>query len=73
MNVLVVGNGGREHAIAWKLAQSKLVKRVYCAPGNAGTALCAENVALDILDNAALADFAEREHIDLTVGPQIRF
>ncbi|SVB62554.1 uncharacterized protein METZ01_LOCUS215408, partial [marine metagenome] len=44
MRVLVVGGGGREHALAWKIAQSPLVKKVYCAPGNAGTANVAENI-----------------------------
>jgi len=50
MNVLVVGNGGREHALAWKLKQSPLVDRVFVAPGNAGTALDAENVAIPVTD-----------------------
>ena len=44
MRVLIVGSGGREHAVAWKIAQSALVKKVYCAPGNAGTASVAENI-----------------------------
>lgn len=73
MKVLVVGSGGREHAIAYRLAKSHLVSKVWVAPGNPGTASeprC-ENVALDIKDNQALADFAEQEGIDLTViGPE---
>ncbi len=71
MRVLVVGGGGREHALAWKIAQSPRVDRVYVAPGNAGTALVAENVPIGAEDVEALAGFAERERIDLTVvGPE---
>lgn len=73
MKVLVIGNGGREHAIAWKLAQSDLVQKVYVAPGNAGTYRepKVENVAIDPLQFAALADFVKIEHIDFTVvGPE---
>jgi phosphoribosylamine--glycine ligase len=71
MKILVVGSGGREHALAWKLAASQRIQMVYVAPGNGGTARDArlENVA--ITDPAALADFVEREHIGLTVvGPE---
>lgn len=71
MNVLVIGSGGREHAIAWKLAQSPKVKQVYCAPGNGGTAQLAKNVPLAVNDFAGLAQFAKDEEIDLTiVGPE---
>ncbi len=73
MNVLVIGSGGREHALAWKAAQSDKVETVYVAPGNAGTALepGLENVALAIDDFAALADFAEANGVGLTiVGPE---
>jgi phosphoribosylamine--glycine ligase len=73
MRVLVIGSGGREHALAWKVASSPRVEHVYVAPGNAGTALephC-ENVAIAADDVPALVAFAEREHIDLTiVGPE---
>lgn len=73
MNILLLGSGGREHALAWKLAQDARVNTVFVAPGNAGTATepkC-ENVALDILDNAALLAFAQRSDIALTVvGPE---
>ncbi|MGH8427396.1 MAG: phosphoribosylamine--glycine ligase [Gammaproteobacteria bacterium] len=73
MKVLVVGGGGREHALAWKAAQSSTVERVYVAPGNAGTAgepRC-ENVAIAATDIAALLEFARGEGIDLTiVGPE---
>ena len=71
MKLLVIGSGGREHALAWRLAQSARVHKVYVAPGNGGTALAdnLENVALT--DPAELAQFAEREHIALTVvGPE---
>ncbi len=73
MNVLVIGSGGREHALAWKAAQSKGVDTVYVAPGNAGTAQEArlENVAIDSMDFPALADFAEQNNVGLTiVGPE---
>ncbi|MFK7977634.1 MAG: phosphoribosylamine--glycine ligase [Halioglobus sp.] len=73
MNVLVIGSGGREHALAWKAAQSPSVKTVYVAPGNAGTARESgvENVALDTMDFAGLADFAEANAVGLTiVGPE---
>jgi phosphoribosylamine--glycine ligase len=72
VKVLVVGSGGREHALAWKIAQSPRAEKVYCAPGNGGTRLVAENVPLAETDIAGLADFAERERIGLTVvGPEV--
>src|SRR6188508_1182167 len=73
MKVLVLGSGGREHALAWKAAQSPRVEQIYVAPGNAGTALepRVANVAIAADDTAALVDFARRERIDLTiVGPE---
>ena len=73
MNVLVVGSGGREHALAWKAAQSADVETVFVAPGNAGTAIEAnlENVAIAIDNFAALADFAENNNVGLTIiGPE---
>ena len=74
MRVLIVGSGGREHALAWKVANSTRVARVYVAPGNAGTATeprC-ENVAIAVDDLAGLVAFARRERIDLTiVGPEL--
>jgi phosphoribosylamine--glycine ligase len=73
MNVLVIGSGGREHALAWKAAQSSDVETVYVAPGNAGSAREAkvENIALGIDDFAALADFAASNNVGLTiVGPE---
>ncbi|SPL70827.1 phosphoribosylamine--glycine ligase [Acinetobacter stercoris] len=73
MNILVLGSGGREHALAWKIAQDDKVENVFVAPGNAGTeteAKC-QNVALDILDNAAIIKFAQDNKIDLVVvGPE---
>jgi phosphoribosylamine--glycine ligase len=70
MKILVVGSGGREHALVWKLKQSAGVDRIFCAPGNAGTALIAENVAIGASDLPALARFARQNQIDLTViGP----
>lgn len=71
MNVLVVGSGGREHALAWKIAQSKRVKKVYAAPGNAGTAIDAENVEIAATDFPKLIKFAKEKKIGLTVvGPE---
>ncbi len=71
MKLLVVGSGGREHALAWKLAQSPRVQIVYVAPGNGGTAQDERLRNIDITDPAALADFVEREHVSLTVvGPE---
>ncbi len=72
MKVLIIGSGGREHALAWKVAQSPKVKKVFCAPGNAGTLDVAENMAIDVTDLKGLSHFAEREKIDLTiVGPEL--
>ncbi|MBH1986842.1 MAG: phosphoribosylamine--glycine ligase [Burkholderiales bacterium] len=71
MNILVIGSGGREHALAWKLAQSPKAQKVYVAPGNGGTARDARLVNLPITDVKALADFAESNKITLTVvGPE---
>ena len=71
MNVLIVGNGGREHALAWKIGQSPRVKRVFVAPGNAGTALEAENVDIAATDFPRLIKFAKQNEIALTVvGPE---
>src|SRR5574344_261631 len=72
MQILVLGGGGREHAIVWKLAQSKKVEKIYCAPGNPGIAQLAECVNLDTTDNKGLAHWAKEHHIDLTVvGPEV--
>jgi len=72
VKILIVGSGGREHALAWRIAKSPRVDQVYCAPGNGGTRLVAENVPLAETDIAGLADFAGREKIGLTVvGPEI--
>src|SRR5436189_301539 len=72
MRVLVVGQGAREHAIAWKLKQSPLVKEIYAAPGNAGIATVADCVNIGVADIIELADFAEKLKIDLTVvGPEL--
>ncbi len=71
MNVLVVGSGGREHALAWKLAQSSRVERAFVAPGNAGTAVDAENVQIDTGDFPKLIKFATQNQVGLTViGPE---
>lgn len=71
MKVLIVGNGGREHALAWKIGRSNRVDRVFVAPGNAGTASDAENVELAANDIAGLVSFARKNQIELTVvGPE---
>ncbi len=72
MKVLVIGSGGREHALVWKIAQSPLVEKVFCAPGNPGTAAIAENVAIKADDITRLLAFARTEGIGLTVvGPEL--
>jgi phosphoribosylamine--glycine ligase len=71
MNILLLGSGGREHALAWKMAASPLADRLYCAPGNAGIAREAECVALDIADHGAVIAFCRSHRIDLVVvGPE---
>ena len=71
MQVLIIGGGGREHALAWKIGQSPKVDRVYCAPGNAGTAQVAENVDIAADDIDRLLEFALENDIGLTVvGPE---
>ena len=73
MKVLVLGQGGREHAVAWKLIQSEKVEKVFVCPGNGGTAKeqNIENIDLSLADTSSLIDFANRENIDLTiVGPE---
>ena len=72
MKILVVGNGGREHALVWKIRQSPLVKDVYCAPGNAGMAGLADCVPIDTSNIIEVADFAQTISADLTVvGPEL--
>ncbi|MEE8638623.1 MAG: phosphoribosylamine--glycine ligase [Candidatus Margulisiibacteriota bacterium] len=71
MKVLVVGSGGREHALVWKIAQSPKADKIYCTPGNAGTASLAENIPIKAEDVQALKKFAKENKIDLTVvGPE---
>lgn len=72
MKILVIGSGGREHALCWKISQSPLLTRLYCAPGNGGISPFAECVPIKADDIVALADFAHQENIDLTiVGPEM--
>ncbi|HLJ00596.1 MAG TPA: phosphoribosylamine--glycine ligase [Bradyrhizobium sp.] len=71
MNILLLGSGGREHALAWKIAASPLVTKLWCSPGNAGIAREAECVGLDIADHGAVIAFCRRESVDLVVvGPE---
>ena len=71
MKILVIGGGGREHAIVWKLSQSKVVDKIYCIPGNAGISEVAECLEIESKDSSALLDFVKYEWIDLTVvGPE---
>src|SRR5436853_2826649 len=70
MKILVIGSGGREHALTWKLRQSPQVERIFCAPGNSGTSEIAENVAIPATDLKGLVHFAKENRIGLTVvGP----
>jgi len=72
MKLLVIGNGGREHALVWKLAQSPRISKIYCAPGNAGIAQLAECVPIQVDDLPGLQAFAKDQAIDLTiVGPEL--
>ena len=73
MKILIIGSGGREHALAWKVAQNPAVSQVFVAPGNAGTATEAKvsNLALDVLNFPALAEFVQSQGVTLTiVGPE---
>ena len=71
MKILLLGSGGREHALAWKMAQSSQLEKLYVAPGNAGTAEIAENIALDVNDFKAIGDFTIQHDVDLlVVGPE---
>src|SRR5499425_2909109 len=71
MNVLLIGSGGREHALAWKIAASPLTDRLICAPGNAGIAKECELATLDIADHAAVVTFCKANRIDfVVVGPE---
>jgi phosphoribosylamine--glycine ligase len=72
MKVLVIGSGGREHTLVWKIAQSPKVSQVYCAPGNAGISKLAQCININADNIEKLADFAQEEKIDLTVvGPEL--
>ncbi len=72
MRILVIGGGGREHTLAWKLAMSPRVEKIYCIPGNPGISKIAECVEVDLADNQALVEFAVNHNIDLTVvGPEM--
>jgi len=72
MNILIVGNGGREHAIAWKLSKSPKVKKIFCASGNAGIASVAERIAVSAEDIPAIVKVAKEKNIDLAViGPEV--
>jgi phosphoribosylamine--glycine ligase len=71
MNILLLGSGGREHALAWKIAESVLLTKLWCAPGNAGIAREAECISLDVADHAAVIAFCKTNKIDLVVvGPE---
>lgn len=71
MNILLIGSGGREHALAWAISGSPLCDRLLVAPGNPGTAQCGENVVIDLADHAAVVTFCKQEKVDLVVvGPE---
>ena len=67
MKLLLLGSGGREHALAWKIAKSEKVDKLYIAPGNAGTSECGENVNIGVNEFDKLKDFAVEHHIDMVV------
>ena len=72
MNILLLGSGGREHALAWKIAQSPKVDQLFIAPGNAGTALVGQNVALKELDFESIGKFVIDNKVDMVVvGPEV--
>ena len=72
MNVLIIGSGGREHAMAWKVAQSSRLSKLFIAPGNAGTDACGENVLLDVTSHADVVRFCKEKQVDLVlIGPEI--
>ena len=71
MHILLIGSGGREHALAWKIAGSPLLTKLWCAPGNPGIAREAECIALDVANHAAVIDFCRANKVDLVVvGPE---
>src|SRR3989339_1395196 len=71
MKILIIGSGGREHALGWKIKQSPLVSKIYFAPGNPGTRIIGENIAIEPTDIKGLLSFAKSKKIDLTVvGPE---
>src|SRR4030042_3636268 len=72
MRILVIGSGGREHALVWKISQSKLVDKIFCAPGNGGISQLAECIDIKSENIDKLLDFARKENINLTiVGPEV--
>jgi len=72
MNVLLIGNGGREHALAWKIKQSPLCEKLFVAPGNAGTSIVGENISIGVSDFEKLGAFSLENKIELVVvGPEI--
>lgn len=72
MKILVIGSGGREHALCWQISKSKKVKEIYCAPGNGGTAQVGQNIDIEVDDIEGLIQFVKKEDIDLTVvGPEL--
>ena len=72
MKILLLGSGGREHALAWKIAASPLVEKLWCAPGNAGIAKDAECVPIDIADHPAVIEFCRKNAVDfVVVGPDL--
>ena len=74
VNILLLGSGGREHAFAWKIAQSKRLARLYIAPGNAGTAVCGTNVDINPVNFAAVKQFVLSNNINMVVvGPKNRW
>lgn len=72
MKILIIGSGGREHALGWKISKSKKVKNIYCAPGNGGTEKIGKNIDINVDDIEGIIEFVKKEEIDLTlVGPEL--
>ncbi len=72
MNIAVIGSGGREHSVCFKLKQSKEVNKIFCIPGNAGTSAIAENINIDILNFKSISDFLRNNNIKIVfVGPEV--
>lgn len=72
MNIAVIGSGGRENSICFKLKQSKQINKIFCIPGNAGTSIMAENINIDVLNFESISDFLRNNNVKIVfVGPEV--